>query len=321
MTYEELVDFLENRMRMSHIYQPLLIRSLVDAGGAATIRQLAQAFLVQDESQILFYEKRIKQMPLKVLKSHDIVMQQGELVTLNTKPLDFQQRLSIKMICDEKMQEFLMKKGLSLWDYRLGEMDPVPDSLRYQALMASGGRCALCGATKEERPLDVDHIIPRSRAGKNVLSNLQILCSKCNRSKGNKDATDFRESISPDREPSCGFCSPPHIEEENKTVYAILDKHPVTQGHRLIIPFRHTPDYLHMTAQERTDADDLIRYLSNKLMGEDAAILGFNIGMNCGETAGQSVFHAHTHLIPRRAGDTERPKGGVRGVIPTKMAY
>jgi len=64
MTYQDLVDFLENRMRMSQIYQPLLIRALVDAGGAATLRQLAQAFLVQDESQLLFYEKRIKDMPL-----------------------------------------------------------------------------------------------------------------------------------------------------------------------------------------------------------------------------------------------------------------
>ena len=66
MTYADPIDFLENRMSMSHIYQPLLIRALVDAGGAAKLRQLPQDFLLQDESQVLFYEKRIKEMPLKV---------------------------------------------------------------------------------------------------------------------------------------------------------------------------------------------------------------------------------------------------------------
>ena len=70
MTYEELVDFLEHKMSMSHVYQPLLVRALVDAGGVATVRQLAQVFLVLDESQLLYYEKRIKEMPLKVLKRH-----------------------------------------------------------------------------------------------------------------------------------------------------------------------------------------------------------------------------------------------------------
>jgi hypothetical protein len=63
MTYEELVDFLERKMSMSHVYQPLLVRALVDAGGVATVRQLAQVFLAQDESQLLYYEKRIKETP------------------------------------------------------------------------------------------------------------------------------------------------------------------------------------------------------------------------------------------------------------------
>ena len=65
---------------MSHIYQPLLIRSLLDAGGSATVRQLATAFLIEDESQLLYYEKRIKQMPVRVLKSHGVVERNAELV-------------------------------------------------------------------------------------------------------------------------------------------------------------------------------------------------------------------------------------------------
>jgi diadenosine tetraphosphate (Ap4A) HIT family hydrolase len=323
MTFEELVDFIENKMRMSHVYQPLLIKSLVEAGGTATVRQLANAFLTQDESQLLYYEKRIKEMPIKVLSRHEIIKCQGELVSLETTALTFIERAKIKMLCEQRMQEYVQKRGMSLWDYRLSEDDPVPDSLRYQALKASSGRCALCGATKDERPLDVDHIIPRSRGGKNELSNLQVLCSKCNRSKGNKDATDFRVPQEPPAD-FCIFCDPAKISQkvaENGTVYAIEDKYPVSLHHTLIVPLRHTPDYFTMTSQERHDAEDLLRYLRNNISNLDSKVIGFNVGANCGDAAGQTIMHAHIHLIPRRRGDAPNPRGGVRGVIPERMAY
>ena len=132
MTFDQLIDFLTNKMKMSHIYQPLLVRSLVDAGGSATLRQLATYFLSQDESQLLYYEKRIKEMPIKVLAKHGIV---------------------------------------------------------------------------------------------------------------------------------------------------------------------------------------------DKVAAADNSVIGFNVGMNCGESAGQTIFHAHTHLIPRRKGDVEHPRGGVRHVILGKGNY
>lgn len=194
MTYEQLVDFLSSKMKMSHIYQPLLIRSLVDAGGSATLRQLAQFFLSQDESQLIYYEKRIKEMPLRVLSKHGVTSSDGELVHLNVKSLTLEQKAHIRIICEQKLQEFVQKKGLGIWDYRLLEEDPIPDSIRYQVLKESGGRCALCGITKTDSPLDVDHIIPRSRGGSNEKENLQALCIKCNRSKGSKDKTDFRKT-------------------------------------------------------------------------------------------------------------------------------
>jgi|SRR6516162_8882401 hypothetical protein len=106
MTYEQLVDFLELKMSMSHVYQPLLIRALVDAGAAATVRQLAQVFLAQDESQLLYYEKRIKEMPIKVLKRHEVITANGQLVTLNTKGLTLQEKAHIRMICEQKLPVF-----------------------------------------------------------------------------------------------------------------------------------------------------------------------------------------------------------------------
>lgn len=104
MTFENLINFIENKMKLSHIYQPLLIKSLVESGGTETIRQLAHEYLSQDESQLQYYEKRIKEMPLKVLSKHEIVSKDGDLVSLNVKKLTFEQKAQIKMLCEKKLQ-------------------------------------------------------------------------------------------------------------------------------------------------------------------------------------------------------------------------
>jgi hypothetical protein len=123
------------------VYQPALIRALVSAGGAATLRQLAQAFLCEDESQLLYYEKRIKEMPLKVLRKHGVITVDGQFVSLAVSSLTLEQRSRIRMACEQRLQTFVQKRGLAIWDYRLLEDDPVPDSLRFIVLRASGGRC------------------------------------------------------------------------------------------------------------------------------------------------------------------------------------
>lgn len=322
MDFKQLQSFLTEEMRMSHIYQPLLIQSLLESDNKATVRQLAQVFFSKDESQIQYYEKRLKEMPIKVLKKHGIISVSDDWVSLNTDKLLFKERQALIRICQDKIQEYFEKRGLKIWDYRLLD-DPVPHSLRYNVLKRDGSRCALCGATKKDRPLDVDHIIPRSRGGKTVEENLQVLCSKCNRSKGNKDDTDFRLSES-DVNADCIFCGKldkDRIVTENGSVYAIKDDYPVTDGHLLVVPYRHTPNYFTLTNIERQHADELIRMLKNQIEKEDKTVTGFNVGMNTGESAGQTVIHAHIHLIPRRDGDVENPRGGVRGVIPGKMNY
>ncbi|MFN2302465.1 MAG: NUDIX domain-containing protein [Anaerolineales bacterium] len=122
----------------------------------------------------------------------------------------------------------------------------------------------------------------------------------------------------------CRFC-PDNIKnrivEECGSILAIEDGFPVSEGHLLIVPKRHVQDWFLMTEGERREADDLIRTLRNRLLESDKTITGFNVGVNCGASAGQTIFHAHIHLIPRRDGDTPNPTGGVRGVIPDKMCY
>lgn len=122
----------------------------------------------------------------------------------------------------------------------------------------------------------------------------------------------------------CIFCSPDiqsRIVATYGTVFAVKDKYPVTPGHLLIIPYRHTEDYFSMTQEERRDAEELLRVLRSKVLEEDRSVAGFNVGMNCGASAGQTVMHAHIHLVPRRDGDTHDPRGGVRGCVPGKMEY
>ena len=324
LSFDDLMRFLQEEMSMSHIYQPLLIKSLVESGGIATIRQLALQFLSQDESQVQYYESRIKQMPLKVLSKHGIVSKASELVSLNIQKLTLEQKAHIKMVCELKIQQYVAKKGLAIWDYRLLDNNPISDVLRLRVLHESGGRCALCGATKKDMPLHVDHIKPRSKGGKTVYENLQVLCARCNQTKSNKSEFDYRRELNPDNVPECQFCSDrirSRIIDELGTVWAITDKYPVTEGHHLIFPKRHIQDWFSMSSHERGHAESLIRIIKNRLTDTDKTITGFNVGMNCGESAGQTIFHAHIHLIPRRNGDTSNPRGGVRGVIPNKMGY
>ena len=121
----------------------------------------------------------------------------------------------------------------------------------------------------------------------------------------------------------CLFCniSKERIILENDLAYAIHDGFPVTEMHSLIIPKRHIYDYFDLTKDELFACDQLIKSLKESILISDSSINGFNIGMNSGESAGQTIFHCHIHLIPRRSGDVVNPRGGIRNIIPGKGNY
>ncbi|MDB0071637.1 HIT family protein [Planktomarina temperata] len=122
---------------------------------------------------------------------------------------------------------------------------------------------------------------------------------------------------------SCVFCvlTSDRFIDETKLSYVFRDAFPVTDLHTLIISKRHVSDYFDLTVAEREDIQDLLLKHKKLIEQEDQSVSGFNVGNNIGLSAGQTVFHVHTHLIPRRDGDVESPRGGVRGVIPGKQAY
>lgn len=122
---------------------------------------------------------------------------------------------------------------------------------------------------------------------------------------------------------SCIFCDldKDRVILSNKLVLSFRDNFPVTPLHTLIIPKRHVKDYFELTQDEVIACYEIIKRLKQDLTKEDPSIEGFNIGINSGEVAGQTIFHCHIHLIPRRKGDVENPRGGVRHIIPGKGFY
>ena len=121
----------------------------------------------------------------------------------------------------------------------------------------------------------------------------------------------------------CLFCSinESGVAHENDLAYASYDSYPVSKDHCLIIPKRHIQDYFDLSQNELIACDELIKILKNKIINKDQSVKGFNIGTNIGKDSGQSIFHCHIHLIPRRVGDVKNPQGGVRSVIPHKQHY
>jgi diadenosine tetraphosphate (Ap4A) HIT family hydrolase len=109
--------------------------------------------------------------------------------------------------------------------------------------------------------------------------------------------------------------------DRRKLVSCFFDCFPVTKYHIVIIPNRHVLSYFDLYMDEKNHFDAMINDWSTNIQKKDSSITGFNIGWNCGWSAGQTVYHAHCHLIPRRDGDIDNPTGGVRGVIPDKRVY
>ena len=124
-------------------------------------------------------------------------------------------------------------------------------------------------------------------------------------------------------ESDCIFCTldDTRIIHENEFAVAIRDGYPVTDLHSLVIPKRHIPDYLDLSDEEILGCHKLLDELKHEISDIDITIKGFNIGINTGREAGQTIMHAHIHLIPRRLDDVPEPRGGIRHIIPGKGDY
>jgi diadenosine tetraphosphate (Ap4A) HIT family hydrolase len=125
------------------------------------------------------------------------------------------------------------------------------------------------------------------------------------------------------KQDACRFCvAKPsrRLIVDGKLGFAAWDRHPVSDGHFLVIPYRHFADYFEIRDDEREELWSLVAS-GRDIVEERYQPDGYNIGINVGVWAGQSIHHLHIHVIPRYQGDVENPKGGVRGVLPAKRHY
>lgn len=330
LTVPQLKAYIRSAMRMSHIYQPVMLRVLLANGGQAQTETIAKALLGYDRSQVEYYELRTRNMVGKILARNGIVepIRDGRRITgyrLNADRLDDSEVSMLMSLCDERLNSYLEKRGNTIWGHRASADGYVPGSVRYEILKRARYRCELCGAHEEHAALHVDHIIPRARGGSDDFSNFQALCITCNTNKRDKDDTDFRGMLASYQERSghCVFCQ---VEEArviagNELCYAIKDAYPVTPLHTLLIPRRHVSDYFDLYQPELNAIHRMLDEQRSDIRKRDKTVTGFNVGINAGEDAGQTIFHVHVHLIPRRHGDVADPRGGVRGVIPSKQKY
>ena len=111
------------------------------------------------------------------------------------------------------------------------------------------------------------------------------------------------------------------IVSKHDSFFVIRDGYPVTEGHTLIIPNKHIPDAFDLNGYELMELHRILAEQRLELAEKDETITGFNVGFNSGVDAGQTVDHAHIHLIPRRKGDVEDPTGGIRNIFPDKGNY
>jgi ATP adenylyltransferase len=330
MNFKELKKFITKDMTMSHIYQPVMLITLLKNKGKSSVREISQSILNKDPTQIEYYSEVVKNMVGKVLtKNRQITEKDGDIYTLvGSNNLSSEETKELIQLCEDKIKEYEIKRDGGHWEHRKRGRKLISGTIRYEVLKRSNGRCELCGISHEERSLEVDHIVPKSLGGKDDISNYQSLCYVCNSQKNNKDDTDFRNINTQYeyREKDCLFCKiqsdeKSRIIEENTLCYVIRDGFPVTEHHTLIIPKRHVLDYFNLTQGEVNSVNQLIQSQKTKLDKLDKTIEGYNIGMNCGEVSGQTIFHCHIHLIPRRKNDVENSKGGVRNIIFGKGDY
>lgn len=328
MIYDSLTDFITKKMRMSHVYQPAMLMTLLSKGGKCNEREIAADLLSRDESQIEYYTEITNNMVGRVLRSHNIVERDRTTKTYilpGYETLSDEQKAKLIELCRARLDAFVEARGKAIYDHRRVSVGYISGTLKYEVLKRARFRCELCGISADEKALEPDHIVPRNHGGTDDLTNLQALCYSCNAMKRDRDTTDFRaipESYDY-RQSGCIFCgiATERILAQNELAYAIADAYPVSPMHTLIITKRHVATFFELGQAEVNACTALINEQKNRIQAEDHSVNGFNIGVNSGESAGQTIDHCHIHLIPRRSGDVDDPRGGVRHTMPGKGYY
>lgn len=313
-----LKEYLTSKMKMSGLYQPVIIKHLILGSGTASLESIAKELTTLDQAAVDDYVRKLKIHPKSVLAKHGIAEIEKDSYKLTMELGDSKENLI--NYCNEKIATYLEERGIE-------PGKPAGWGAKRVKLISETPYCKLCGARPSDgvSGLDIDHIVPVSNGGSDEESNLQVLCAKCNRAKGNHliVSADSTHAKHLNHDSDCVFCTlkPDRIKYQDSYLIVIEDGYPVSKGHTLIIPLRHIPTALDLHDIEAVKVFRKCNEICESLQKDDPSIVGFNLGYNVGRGAGQTIDHCHFHIIPRRIGDVEDPTGGIRNVIPGKGVY
>ena len=298
MNFESLEGFIRTKMSMTHIYQPVMIKKLLESDGHATTEEIAKEFIDWDYSLLEYYKGRVMVWPKKTLKKHNVIDYSKGIFTLLLDDVTPEQRSRLIELCNNKTHEYV-----DMYENKMGvknNRSPISGSLRYEIIAKSRGICAACGVTSRTRPLDVDHIVPVNVGGTNDPSNLQVLCSRCNRQKRDRDKTNFVQwhKRLKYRDTECLLCRTEPV-KSNVMASAIRKRSPESDLHSMIFPRRHVGTFFDLIPAEKSHCMDLVEEVKEEIAGLDSRVDGFSIRFDS-KLVPDLHTHCHINVIPHR---------------------
>ena len=280
---------------MTHVYQPVMIKTLLESDNCATVDEIAKEFINWDHSLLEYYKNRVMVWPKKTLTKHKIVSYNKNVFTLLLDDgVTQEQKRHLIEICDGRTDEYVDKHP-----DRIGtktNRDAACQTDRYNVMTNAKGICAACGC--RDKPLDVDHILPVSKGGTDEISNLQALCFTCNRQKRDRDRTDFvmEKKRLKYRDSECDLCKIETI-KSNELASTVRAKRPRSKLHSLVFPKRHVGTFFEMIPAEKNHCLEMISEVREEIMEKEKTVKGFCVNFDSGNITGKHQ-HCHIHVVP-----------------------
>ena len=301
MDYEAMVEFLRHTMKMTAVYQPILIRTLVESGGEATDRDVARAFLGEDKRQLDYYVRIAKRWPRQVLEDHGVVTyRKGAkgrpgVFALCLEGATEEQRRRIAEICNLRLEEYIDRATDGM--RRPGWIGVPPDASPADvdaALERSGGMCAECSTPLRREATRIDHIIPPGMGGAAAgdPSNLRALCAVCAVARMGRNALEFllvRDRLKSRK--GCYLCGKRESADlGNELAVAVPAARPAAECHWIVAPKSHVARFEDMLPAERHFCMDLIEPAKARMRGSGCGGREFSVSMRDAASGGRGHF-------------------------------
>lgn len=300
LDYDEMADFVRHTMKMTSVYQPIVIRTLIESGGEATDEDVARAFLGEDKRQLEYYVRIAKRWPRNVLEGHGVVGYRkgarGEsgTFTLRLEGATDAQRRRIAELCNLRLEEYIDKEtaGMPLFG-GTGQRPAASDAARDAALARSGGMCAACSTPLHKTSTRFDYIVPPGiGGGADDPSNLQALCAVCSVSRKDRNALEFllvRNRLMFRK--GCYLCGVRESADLGNELAVAVPASRATYGdHWIVAPKSHVPRFEDMLPAERHFCMDLIEPAKVRMRQAGYMGRGFSVSMRDAAAGGRGHF-------------------------------